>query len=147
MNEEQNLNMIPKNTDRKYVQPENLILYLSTYFINQLQAASEVVILPMLCLLHNITNKQYKKLNTVDTENTGGKHALPEGNHISLLQRHIVLSAKRTGTQRRTNDTRIVHTADGERVRLRMKQHQTVKKSSLPLQRKHQSNQYPHKQL
>jgi len=42
----------------------------------------------MLRLLHIITNKeQYKKnLNTLDTENMGGKHALPEGSHIVQLQ-------------------------------------------------------------
>jgi len=67
-----------------------IILCLNVHPSNQLRAKSEVAhcasFLAMLHLLHSITKNSMKSLNTLDTENTGGKHALPEGSHIVLLQ-------------------------------------------------------------
>ena len=61
----------------------------------------------MFCSLHSITNeKQYKKLlamNPVATENVGEKHDTARGKpYRAIANRHLALSAKRTGTQRRT---------------------------------------------
>jgi len=52
--------------------------------------------------------------------------------YCATANRHLVLSAKRTGTQKRTkifHDICIVHTAVGEKARFEMKQHQPMKKS------------------
>jgi len=73
----------------------------------------------------------FSAINSVNLENAGGK-ASGKPYHI-ITNRHLVLSGKRTGTQRKTKvrrfvyDTSIVHTAIGKKAHLGMKQ---VKKSS-----------------
>ena len=77
------------------------ILHLNAHPNNQLWAESKVahsvLFLAMLHLLHSITNEeQYKKLEYTWYRKYGGKP------YRTIMNWHLVLSVKRTGTQRRT---------------------------------------------
>ena len=72
-------------------------------------------------------------MNPVAMENSGEKHDTARGKpYRAIANRHLALSTKRTGTQRKTkvsHDMYIVHTAVGEKACLGTKQRQTVKKN------------------
>ena len=68
------------------------------------------------------STRNFSAMNPVATENAGEKHDTARGKlYHAIANRHLALSAKRTGTQRRTHDTCIVCSVVGEKAHLRTK--------------------------